>query len=55
MKSFSVWDLYNILNQDLKPTKVGIPVLYPQLVRLDAELVNAVAHQFKGHLTPLGI
>ena len=53
MKSFSVWDLYNILNQDLKPTKVEIPVLYPQLVRLDTELLNAVAHQFKGHFTPL--
>ena len=51
---FTVWDLYNILNQDLKPTKVEIPVLYPQLVRLDAELLNAAAHRFKGHFTPWG-
>jgi hypothetical protein len=54
MASFSVWDLYNILNQDLKPTKVEIPVLYPQLVRLDGELLNAAAHRFKGHFTPWG-
>ena len=52
MESFSVWDSYNILNQDLKPTKVEIPVLYPQLVRLDGELLNAASLQFKGHLKP---
>lgn len=34
-KAVTAWDLYNILNEDLKPSRVDMPVLQPQMVRLN--------------------
>ena len=39
-KAVTAWDLYNILNEDLKPGRVDMPVLQPQMVRLNDFLFN---------------
>lgn len=39
-KSVTAWELYNILNEDLKPSRVDMPVLQPQMVRLNDFLMN---------------
>ena len=39
-KAVTAWDFYNILNEDLKPSKVDMPLLQPQMVRLNDFLMN---------------
>ena len=38
----SAWELYNILNEDLKPSRVDMPVLQPQMVRLNDFIMKEV-------------
>ena len=38
--AITAWTLYNILNEDLKPSRVDMPVLQPQMVRLNDFLFN---------------
>jgi hypothetical protein len=39
-KVINAWGFYNILNEDLKPSKVDMPVLQPQMVRLNDFLMK---------------
>ena len=39
-REVSAWDFYNILNEDLKPSKVDMPLLQPQMVRLNEFLTE---------------
>lgn len=39
-KAVTAWAFYNILNEDLKPSKVDMPLLQPQMVRLNDFLMK---------------
>ena len=39
-KAVTAWVFYNILNEDLKPSKVDMPLLQPQMVRLNDFLMK---------------
>jgi hypothetical protein len=39
-QQITAWALYNILNEDLKPSKVDMPLLQPQMVRLNDFLMT---------------
>ena len=41
-KVISAWQFYNILNEDLKPSRVDMPVLQPQMVRLNDFIMKEV-------------
>ena len=41
-KVISAWQFYNILNEDLKPSRVDMPVLQPQMVRLNDFLMKEI-------------
>ena len=39
-KQITAWEFYNLLNEDLKPSRVDMPLLQPQMVRLNDFLFN---------------
>ena len=39
-QQITAWEFYNLLNEDLKPSKVDMPLLQPQMVRLNDFLFN---------------
>ena len=43
-KAITAWQFYNILNEDLKPSRVDMPVLQPQMVRLNDFLMKEIEH-----------
>lgn len=45
-KAITAWQFYNILNEDLKPSRVDMPVLQPQMVRLNDFLMKEMGIRF---------